>query len=135
MTKTITITPTWEGLLPALLAVLTDGEAQGQVAVREELTRMARAADVANDAARAKLTAETTLRTVLEAMGPQAMSALIRKAEESERRGQWQSAVMIWTAAEAVALAMDKPDAFTLGNVAKRLARARDRMGDVLTIG
>lgn len=135
MTKTITLTPTWEGLLPALLTVLTDGEAQGQVAVREELTRMARAADVANDATRAKLAAETTLRIVLEAMGPQSIANLIRKAEDAERRGEWQSAVMIWQAADAVTKLLDKPDAFTVGNVAKRLARARDRMGDVLTIG
>lgn len=42
---TIVMTPTWTGLLPLLLAVITDGTAKGQAAAREELARMAKAAD------------------------------------------------------------------------------------------
>lgn len=47
--QTIDITPTWAGLLPALLAVYRDGNASGQTVAREELQRMALAADKWNE--------------------------------------------------------------------------------------
>lgn len=43
--QTINLTPTWEGILPGLLAALTDGGPEGQQIAREELTRMAKIAD------------------------------------------------------------------------------------------
>lgn len=47
--KTINIQPTWAGLLPALLAVVENGEtAEARQEAREALQRMARAADIAN---------------------------------------------------------------------------------------
>ena len=48
MTKTIDITPTWTAILPALIAALEDGTAEGKRLAREELKTMARAADVYN---------------------------------------------------------------------------------------
>jgi hypothetical protein len=46
--KVIDLTPTWSGILPALLLVLESGTAEGRKMVREELVRMAAAADQAN---------------------------------------------------------------------------------------
>lgn len=43
----VDVTPTWAGLLPALLAVLESGNATGRKMAREELARMAAAADMA----------------------------------------------------------------------------------------
>jgi hypothetical protein len=43
--KSINLTPTWEGILPALLAVLEDGTETGKKLAREELKRMAKIAD------------------------------------------------------------------------------------------
>lgn len=45
--KTIDITPTWRGILPALLAVYTDGTAKGRADALKELQRMADIADQA----------------------------------------------------------------------------------------
>jgi hypothetical protein len=47
--KFIDITPTWQGLLPALLAVIEHGNAQGRAMARVELSRMAEAADLYNE--------------------------------------------------------------------------------------
>lgn len=49
----IDVTPTWAAILPALLAAVTDGTAEGQRIARAELIRMARAADSAVAAAKA----------------------------------------------------------------------------------
>ena len=43
--KFIDITPTWAGLLPALLALYTDGNSQGRKYALEELQRLAAIAD------------------------------------------------------------------------------------------
>lgn len=44
--KTIDITPTWEEILPALLAILTEGTTrEGREHATKELTRMAKIAD------------------------------------------------------------------------------------------
>jgi hypothetical protein len=43
--RTVDITPTWRGILPAILAALTDGTAEGRKIAREELVRMADIAD------------------------------------------------------------------------------------------
>ncbi|MEM7298027.1 MAG: hypothetical protein AAF391_07150 [Bacteroidota bacterium] len=48
--KTIDITPTWSGLLPALLAVIQDGEtAEARQIAKDELVKMAKAADRYNE--------------------------------------------------------------------------------------
>lgn len=39
------VTPTWADILPALLTLLDRGGAEGQKTAREELARMAQAAD------------------------------------------------------------------------------------------
>ena len=44
--KTINITPTWEAILPALLAVIENGNFEGRKVALEELTRMAQLADL-----------------------------------------------------------------------------------------
>lgn len=45
--RTIDCTPTWSAILPALIAAYADGTATGRGIAREELTRMAKAADSA----------------------------------------------------------------------------------------
>lgn len=42
---TIDLTPTWQGVLPILLAALENGTDEGNKIAREELRRMAEAAD------------------------------------------------------------------------------------------
>lgn len=48
MGNTVNITPTWKGVLPVLMAVLEHGTDEGKRQAREELTRMAEAADQYN---------------------------------------------------------------------------------------
>lgn len=43
--ETIDLTPTWEAILPVLLAVITDGTPKGRTEAEAELRRMARIAD------------------------------------------------------------------------------------------
>jgi len=45
--KTIDMTPTWQSLLPAMLAVLENGSFDAKRDIRSELNRMAKAADLA----------------------------------------------------------------------------------------
>ena len=47
--ETIDLTPTWAAVLPALLAVIEDGTDEGRKMAREELARMAQAADKYNE--------------------------------------------------------------------------------------
>lgn len=49
---TIDLTPTWAGILPALIAVIRDGTPEGQRLALEELRRMADAADRFNQLAK-----------------------------------------------------------------------------------
>ena len=46
-TRYETVTPTWEGLLPAMLAVLEGGSPEARSTIIDELRRMARIADSA----------------------------------------------------------------------------------------
>lgn len=48
-TKTIDITPTWEGILPVLLELLKSSSAEARSCGIDELTRMARIADGARN--------------------------------------------------------------------------------------
>lgn len=45
----IEVTPKWTAVMPVLLAALTDGTAEGQRIARDELMRLARRVDSAND--------------------------------------------------------------------------------------
>jgi hypothetical protein len=45
MPKYIDVTPTWSQILPALLALLESGTAEGRRTARDELERMAALAD------------------------------------------------------------------------------------------
>lgn len=45
--QTIDMTPSWEGLVPYLITLIENGSIEGRKIAREELHRMARAADVA----------------------------------------------------------------------------------------
>ena len=44
----IDLTPTWEGLMPAMIAILEGAPEAAKVPIREELTRLARAMDKHN---------------------------------------------------------------------------------------
>ena len=50
-TETINITPTWAGVLPALVTIIRDGNPEAYRAAMTELQRMAQAADRLNAAA------------------------------------------------------------------------------------
>lgn len=60
--KSIDMTPTWQGVLPVLLAGLEDGTAEGKRLARIELKRMAEAADSAKDALNVLLAVRETLQ-------------------------------------------------------------------------
>ena len=45
--ETIEIKQTWEGIVAALILILEDGDEQGKKIAREEITRMAKIADLA----------------------------------------------------------------------------------------
>ena len=47
MAQYIDVTPSWEGLVPSLVTLIENGSAEGRKIAREELHRMARAADMA----------------------------------------------------------------------------------------
>ncbi|WP_247537474.1 hypothetical protein [Ralstonia pseudosolanacearum] len=59
--KTINLTPTWASCLHVFLAVLEDGSAEGKRVVRQELARMAAAADAWNDHVDAQKAARATI--------------------------------------------------------------------------
>lgn len=44
-TKTVDVTPTWSGILPALLTLLHSENAEARFVAQKELERMARLAD------------------------------------------------------------------------------------------
>lgn len=44
--ETIELPVTWQGIVPILLAVLQNGDAEGQQMAREEIVRMAQLADL-----------------------------------------------------------------------------------------
>lgn len=48
MSKTIDLTPTWTAVMPAIIAVLEDGTADGKQLARAELLRLAAEVDKAN---------------------------------------------------------------------------------------
>ena len=50
---TIDVTPTWQAVLPILFAALEDGTDEGKKIAREELRRMAQAADRYNELSKA----------------------------------------------------------------------------------
>ena len=54
MSKTIDITPTWEGLMPALFRVLESGSIEAKGSVRAELMKLARFADKSREERKAK---------------------------------------------------------------------------------
>ncbi|MDO3558179.1 hypothetical protein [Ralstonia pseudosolanacearum] len=58
--KTIKLTPTWASLLGVYLAVLEDGNAEGRRIAKEELARMAQAADQWNNHCEAQEAARAT---------------------------------------------------------------------------
>lgn len=45
MTKTINVTPTWQGLVPVFVALIENGAPEGRKFAVDELRRMARIAD------------------------------------------------------------------------------------------
>lgn len=67
---TIDMTPTWAAVLPILLAGLEKGTAQGRKMSREELARMAQAADQANAAWKAHGALLAAVEAIVEEAGP-----------------------------------------------------------------
>lgn len=83
MTRTVDLTPTWAGILPALFAALEYGTAQGQAIAKEELSRLARAMDSRNAQAKAEAAALADLASYLDparAFSPAADLAPMRAA-------------------------------------------------------
>ena len=48
MRKAIDITPSWEGLMPALIAILENGKEEAKGPIRDELMRLAKTIDQRN---------------------------------------------------------------------------------------
>lgn len=59
--KTIDITPTWENLVPAFLALIENGDAKGRETAIAEITRMAKVADMHVAASKAAEAAASNL--------------------------------------------------------------------------
>ncbi|MGC0015622.1 hypothetical protein ACPPTR_09000 [Ralstonia pseudosolanacearum] len=59
--NTINLTPTWASCLHVFLAVLEDGTDEGKRVARQELARMAAAADAWNDHVGAQKAARATI--------------------------------------------------------------------------
>jgi hypothetical protein len=53
----IDMTPTWAAIMPALIAAIRDGTPEGQRIAEAELMRLAKSADAANAANKAKAAA------------------------------------------------------------------------------
>ena len=53
MTRTLDLTPTWAGIMPALVAMIESGKGDGPAIAKEELFRLARGLDSSNAAAKA----------------------------------------------------------------------------------
>ena len=71
--QSVDVTPSWRGIMPALIAALQAGTAEGQAIAREELGRLAAAVDAANQsgrdaAARAEREAEERAADLARAM-------------------------------------------------------------------
>jgi hypothetical protein len=66
MTETIDLTPTWLGVLPALLAAYENGTWRGKTIALEELTRMAKLADKYAAIGKADFEAEKALKMATE---------------------------------------------------------------------
>jgi len=54
MSQKIDMTPTWSDVLPLMVEVIRNGEYEGVKIVKEELQRMAKAADLWNAEAKAE---------------------------------------------------------------------------------
>lgn len=79
MADTIDITPTWQGLLPVILAGYGGGSTTGHRIASDELLRMARLADFANELLFVLLRAYP----IVDALGEgSAARAVIEKAKE-----------------------------------------------------
>jgi hypothetical protein len=50
--KTVDCTPTWKGIMPAIIAVLEDGTPEGKRLAKEELMDLAAKVDAANKGVR-----------------------------------------------------------------------------------
>ena len=94
--QTIDATPTWAAILPALLAVLENGTAEGRAMAREELARMARAADLAGECRAALID------------GAAMLSAYSEGRTHNESRGQARATIREMRA--ALARFSDKPE-------------------------
>lgn len=89
----IDATPTWAAILPALLAAVTDGTAEGQRIARAELVRMARAADSAVAAAKAEEEkaeergpVDPTAEHIAQDMARRAVAAALQEEDGTARR-------------------------------------------------
>ena len=56
--ESLNLTPTWAGIMPGLILALTHGTREGRRMAAEELEKLARAVDSANDRARSAPTPE-----------------------------------------------------------------------------
>lgn len=74
--RVIDVTPTWEGLVPAFLALIENGNAEGRATAVAELTRMAKAADKAN-AYRAQRDAESARAVAAEKLAGDRLASVV----------------------------------------------------------
>lgn len=77
---TIDLTPTWAGLMPALILALTHGTGEGRRMAAEELERLARSVDSANARARARAEAKPPTMAKLRAADQKAEALAMARA-------------------------------------------------------
>jgi hypothetical protein len=63
--ETIKLVPSWAGVMPCLLAVLQDGNPEGREVAREELMRMAKAADMFNKTCNHDMNLDNDIETIV----------------------------------------------------------------------
>jgi len=68
--NTINLTPTWSGIMPAIIAVLENGTHQGKIIAIEQLTKMAAVADKMVEQERAEEASKTYTVLVQEEKTP-----------------------------------------------------------------
>lgn len=61
MTSTIDLTPTWQGMLPLLLALVESGGEEGRKVATEELRNMAKLADLGAETLKLQQQAQRTI--------------------------------------------------------------------------
>jgi hypothetical protein len=107
--KTINITPSWQGLVPAFLALIEDGTAEGRNFAVSEIARMAKVADLKVQAMQAIEAAQGKFTVLL--MMPMDWHGDQSSASECVTREWVEAADVDGACVAAITAAMDRAEA------------------------